>query len=152
MVVREGAGACAADAFNGLTRGDAETAEEEAGDEAAAVHSVLAHHVDAVRRLAGQGDGLQGHFDRLSNAVRRSKRTIEVWENARKPTAEGVAIGVVELAGAIDEPGCPKGVVGEGIANVAVGAAHPDFGLTVGGFVGGEDEAGPRHMQRGLVN
>lgn len=147
VIVRQCTGTGGADTVDSLPGPDTELPQEQPGDEAAAIHPVLAHHVDALGGSVSR-DRFECSLHDIGNAVGRGERTVEVGEDAREPTAGRLTVDRVDLTGTVDHPGATERFVRKLHAEVAVRPTHPDFGRPIGAFASRQDEAGAWHVQR----
>lgn len=143
MEVRKRSGAGKANALDRVAAIDAERAKDEPRDQSAAIHPVGAHDVDAARRFPTVAAGSVGGVgDHLVDPEGRRERSIVVGEDAGNPETGSRAVSGRHVAGAINEPGGGDQGFGHMIADVAPGAAHPDFGVWVVGLAGSKHQAG----------
>ncbi len=116
-----------------------------------------AHDVDGGGRGGGVGDGGGEELDGGEDVTGGEGVGLEVGEDAGDMEGCGLAVGLGHIAGAIDEPGGGECCGLEGLAEKAVGTAHPDGGVERGDGAWGSDEGGAgrqgggRRLEMGLL-
>lgn len=101
-----------------------------------------AHEVDGGGRAGGVGDGGGEALDGGEDVAAGKGVGFEVGEDAGDVEGRVLAVGLGHISGAIDEPGGGECCGVEGLAEKAVGAAHPDGGMECGDAAWGSDEGG----------